>query len=268
MGALGQEAEYNAALLIAQQEDDCAGQLLEVSNEEELARVPQWHREHRQVRRPRRHAARSNYRRPSARRRGRATRSKERSTGEAAGSRMDAESGEVNQEDEQFEMARRVVRLTSAAAQDVATAPPAAPPQLVGELSVFRAAARRAAAVRPRPAGDLPRCARLHYGRRLRRLPRRVRVPRPVRDGGTTATAVTATAATGPAMAIAATDTRGLRLPAARLCRPPSLSRVPSAVHAARPRQPGFRWVAVPIGAPPRPSREPPPPPPEGPPRR
>ena len=35
----------------------------------------------------------------------------------------------------EFEVARRVVRLASAAARDVATAPPGAPPELVGELA-------------------------------------------------------------------------------------------------------------------------------------
>ena len=98
-------------------------------------------------------------------------------TGEAEGSLMGAEDGELNQEDEQFEAARRVVQLASAAARDVATAPPGAPPQLVGELSIIRAARTsrgrcsgapcgRSRRSRASTAGATPRSGRgYRYGR-------------------------------------------------------------------------------------------------------
>ena len=63
-----------------------------------------------------------------------------RALGTAASSLF--ELGEVSGEQGEFELARRVVQLTSAAAKNAVLAPPGAPPEAVGEISVFRAARR------------------------------------------------------------------------------------------------------------------------------
>lgn len=170
-----------------------------------------------------------------------------RRIGSAAGSlfEMEMEVGELNEEEQQFEVARRVVRLASAAAQDVAAAPTGAPPDLVGELSVFKAARRfaqplfrramRAVSPIARQLLTRPRGGYRGYGggyRRygLRRGPRRYWRGYP-RYGH----------------------------------RPRWPSDYPQAVEPGQepaaepppPPQPGYRWVAVPIGAP-APSASPP----------
>ena len=139
LSALGREAEYNQAPLSAEQEDEFAGQLLEVSNEEELARllggiVNTVGRAVQGV------SGAVNSPQGRAIINAVAPLAEAALTGEAEGSLMEAEEGELDQEGEQYEAARRVVQLASAAARDVATAPPGAPAQLVGELSVIRAA--------------------------------------------------------------------------------------------------------------------------------
>ena len=48
----------------------------------------------------------------------------------------------MSQEQDVFEAARRCVRLAATAAQNVAAAPPGAPPEVVGELGIFRAASQ------------------------------------------------------------------------------------------------------------------------------
>jgi hypothetical protein len=63
-----------------------------------------------------------------------------RALGTAASSMFEV--GEVSGEQAEYEMARRVVQLTSAAAKSAALAPPGAPPQAVGEMSIFRASRR------------------------------------------------------------------------------------------------------------------------------
>jgi len=64
--------------------------------------------------------------------------------GSAASSLFEAES---DQEQEQFEAARRFVQLASGAARNVAMAPVGAPPELVGELGVVHEAWHRASPV-------------------------------------------------------------------------------------------------------------------------
>ena len=63
-----------------------------------------------------------------------------RALGTAASSLF--EIGEVTGEQGEYEMARRVVQLTSAAARSAALAPPGVPPEAVGEISLFRASRR------------------------------------------------------------------------------------------------------------------------------
>ena len=178
--------------------------------------------------------------------------------GSAASSLFEMEMDEMNEEEQQFEVARRVVRLTSAAAQDVATAPPGAPPQLVGELAVIRAgrqlrptacsAAPSAPSRRSRAAttddataatGALAATGRYGGYRRLRRV---------AGSYGRYWGGYRAATATDPATG------------RARSRRDPHQSRTRHRnrhLGHRRPAQPGFRWVAVPIGAPP-PAAEPP----------
>jgi hypothetical protein len=253
-GLLGREAEYNTRPLTAEQEDRFAGRLLEVSDEEELARVlggivntvgravqgisgavnsPQGRAIIDAVG-PLADAA---------------------LRGEAAGSLMEAESGEVNQEAEQYEAARRVVQLASAAARDVATAPPGATPQLVGELAVIRAARHFARPLFRRALRVVSPFARRYYGQRYygRRIHRgywpgyRYRRPysrryygyrryRPRYGYGYPAYDYP------PAIA-------------------PPVTPEPAPEPPPGPPQPGYRWVAVPIGAPvppPEPAEPPP----------
>jgi hypothetical protein len=271
LGALGREAEYNAAPLTAEQEDEFTGRLLEVSNEEELGRVLGGivNAVGRAVQ-----GVRGAVNSPQGRAiiDAVAPLAEGALTGEATGSLMEAESGEVNQEDEQYEAARRVVQLASAAAHNVATAPPGAAPQLVGELSVIRAARHFARPLFRSALGAVSPFARRYYGRRYYGGYRRgYRYGRPYgrryygyrrygyrgyrpwyryRGYGYPASYGYPPPAMAPPMPEPAPE-------------PPPMPPGPPG-----PPQPGYRWVAVPIGAPTPPAEppEPPPPPPAAPP--
>ena len=190
-------------------------------------------------------------------------------TGEAAGSLMEAESGGVNQEDEQYEAARRVVQLASAAAHNVATAPPGAAPQLVGELSVIRAARHFAPPLFRSALRAVSPFARRHYGRRYYGGYRRgYRYGRPYgrRYYGYRRYGYRGY---GPRYRY-----RGYGYPGSYGYPPPAVpppmpepgpEPPPMPPGPPWPPQPGYRWVAVPIGAPPPPA-EPAEPPPTSPP--
>jgi hypothetical protein len=57
------------------------------------------------------------------------------------------QAGAIGHEQQAYEAARQAVRLTADAARNVATAPPGAPPEIVGELGLIRAASRFAPGV-------------------------------------------------------------------------------------------------------------------------
>jgi hypothetical protein len=84
--------------------------------------------------------------------------------GSAIGSLFEVPMGELSEEEQQFEVACRVVRLASAAAQDVAAAPPGAPPQLVGDVAVIRAARHHAPPLFRRALVELSPIARESMG--------------------------------------------------------------------------------------------------------
>ena len=256
------------APLTAEQEDEFTGRLIEVSNEEELARVLGGivNTVGRAVQ-----GVRGAVNSPQGRAiiDAVAPLAEAALTGEAAGSLMEAEAGEVNQEDEQYEAARRVVQLASAAARDVATAPPGAPPQLVGELSVIRAARHFARPLFRSALRAVSPFARRFYGRRYHGGFRRgYRYGRAVRRGVLRLPPLRL-----PRLRPRYRGYRGYPGPTAtrlRPCRRPARAGAGAAAHAAGPPQPGYRWVAVPIGAPAPPPEppEPPPPPPGRRPRR
>jgi hypothetical protein len=251
---LGKEAEVHEAALSPAQEAELASQLMEVSNEEELGRIlgnvintvgravqgvsgavnsPQGR-------------ALIDAVAPIA---------QAALTGESEAPLV-SEVGELDHEHDHFEVARRVVQLTSAAARDVATAPPDVPPQLAGELSLFRAARFFARPLFNRGLRVTSPLARRYWGRRYagfrgyrygypygRRYygygygPRRWWRGRPYGY---------------PVYAGAPGPVEPEPVSGPEPTPPP-------------PPQPGFRWVMVPIGAPapgPEPALAPPPPPP------
>ena len=89
-----------------------------------------------------------------------------RTLGSTASSLFETESAGLNPEQEQFEVARRFVRLASAAARDVAMAPADAPPELVGEFGIFRAARYLARPLFNRALRSISPFARRYYGGR------------------------------------------------------------------------------------------------------
>ena len=139
LGALGKEAEFNEAPLTPAQEAEFTERLLETADEAELARVIGGivNTVGRAVQ-----GVQGAVNSPQGRAiiDAVAPVAEAALEGEAAGEVLEIESGEIDQEAGQYEAAQRVVQLASAAARDVATAPPGAPPQVVGELSVIRAA--------------------------------------------------------------------------------------------------------------------------------
>jgi hypothetical protein len=187
MRVLGQEAEAGEAVLSPAQEAEYAARLLEVSSEEELGRVlggivntvgraVQGVRG--AVNSPQGRAF-INAVTPLARAAlpavGGAIGSAiapgvgtqiGRTLGSAASSLFETESAGLNPEQEQFEVARRFVRLASAAARDVAMAPAGAPPELVGESAIFRAARHFARPLYNRGLRSISPFARRYYGRR------------------------------------------------------------------------------------------------------
>ena len=86
--------------------------------------------------------------------------------GSAASNLFEMEVPGQSEAEQQFEVARRVVRLTSAAAADVASAPAGAPAELVGEFSLVRAASRLARPLFGRALRAISPVARGFYGRR------------------------------------------------------------------------------------------------------
>jgi uncharacterized protein (DUF697 family) len=160
-----------------------------------------------------------------------------RALGTAASSLFEMELGEMSGEQAEYELARRVVQLTSSAARTAALAPPVAPPQEQGQLAVWRASRRFAPGFYRRGVfGIRPYIGRRFgayrryggyggYGRPYRRY-YGGRVARPYRRyyGGSYY---------GPA----GSDVGPPEPPGG----PPPDS---------GPPPPGFRWVAVPIGAP------------------
>jgi hypothetical protein len=196
--------------------------------------------------------------------------------GGGVSSLLETESGGMEQED-QFETARKIVELTSAAAQEVAMAPPGAPPQLVGELGLIRAARFVAPRLFGRALRSISPLARRFYGRRYPGLRRPWGYGRPYgrygyrpRWGGGYRPYWRRYGYRRPYW-----RRYGYRFPGAPAFPapvgepppepPPEPVPGPALEPPPPPPQPGFRWVAVPIGAPP-PPEAPPPPPPPGPP--
>ncbi|MEU7790652.1 hypothetical protein [Amycolatopsis sp. NPDC049159] len=167
--------------------------------------------------------------------------------GTAAGSLFEGEAA-MTQEQEEFETARRIVRLASAAAQDVASAPDGGSPRLVGEFGVVRASRRFAPSLYRRALRRISPMARRYHGRRYRSFNRRYGSPYRRHPGyrgfgyrphyGHRGYGYPYPYPTGPEPE-----------PAPEPAQPPA------------PPRPGFRWVAVPIDAPdPTPAADPVPP--------
>ena len=242
-------------MLSPQQEAEMAGQLLEVNSEEELGRVLGGivNAVGRAVQ-----GVQNAARTPQ----GRAVINAVAPVVQAAmpgggdpGEIFETETGGMSQEQEIFETARQAVRLAASTAQHVAMAPPGAPAELVGELGLIRAAGRFARPFLGRAVRGIfgrPRIGfRVGFGRpgfRGRvprwipaRIPRWVRVRPPL----------------PPALRLPRTPLGlpGTAVPRLRLCRSGLRGRSAAAAEPAgppppEPPQPGFRWVAVPIGAP------------------
>ena len=200
-------------------------------------------------------------------------------TGLSPGEVFETETSGMSQEQEVFESARQAVRLTAAAAQNVASAPPGVPPEVVGELGIIRAASRLARPLFGRALRALSPLARRASGIRRHGGPRGgSRYGRPYRRsyGGYHGRSYWG-GYRGPRYG-------GYRYPYGYpppsgyvggppepMGPPPPAFPAPSA-EPPGPPQPGYRWVAVPIGAP-APSMAPPEPapsdqaaPPDGPP--
>jgi len=177
-----------------------------------------------------------------------------RTLGSAASSLFETESAGLNQEQEEFEVARRFVRLASAAARDVATAPADAPPELVGESAIFREARHHAPPLFNRALRSISPFARRYYGRRYHGFRGGYRYGRPYRRyyGGY-------------GRYRGGYRRYGYGYPAPYPFPQPAASAPepggePAAEPPPPPPQPGFRWVAVPIGAPAPPGVPPAPP--------
>jgi uncharacterized protein (DUF697 family) len=183
-----------------------------------------------------------------------------RALGSAASAMFEMEVGELSSEEAEYELARRVVQLTSAAARSAIQAPPDQHPQAVGEFSVFRAARRFApgfyrrglSGIRPyahRYGGGYRGGYRGGYGRRPYRYGgwygRQGRFGPYGRYGG---------GRYGP--------NYGGQPDAQAAAPAPDAGPAPE--EPPGPPRPGFRWVAVPIGG--QPPAEPPPPGAGGPP--
>jgi uncharacterized membrane protein YgcG len=254
-GVLGKESEANEAALSPTQEGQFAAQLMEVADEDELARILSGiiNSVGRAVQ-----GVRGAVSSPQGRALVQAITPVAQAAlaGEGGASLVQSEAGEIDQEQDQFEVARRVVQLASAAARDVATAPAGAPPQLVGELSVFRAARYFARPLFHRALRAISPLARRYWGRRHSgfRPGYRYGYRRPYGGryygygrrrwwGGRP---YGYPPYYGPSAAP-----------------PPEAEPAPAPEPPPPPPQPGYRWVAVPIGAPPPEPSAPPPPPPE-----
>jgi uncharacterized protein (DUF697 family) len=179
-----------------------------------------------------------------------------RTLGTAASSLFETESAGMDREQEQFEVARRVVQLTSAAARDVAMAPPGSPPDLVGEFGLIRAAASFARPLfRSALRAVSPIAGRFYgqryafrggYGSPYRRYGYGYRYG--PRGGG----------GYGYPRWGYRRGGGGYGYPYSQYAAPSPQPPGPEAPPEPPP-QPGYRWVRVPIGAP-TPTPEPPPP--------
>ena len=242
-------------MLSPQQEAEMAGQLLEVNSEEELGRVLGGivNAVGRAVQ-----GVQNAARTPQ----GRAVIDAVAPVVQAAmpgggdpGEIFETETGGMSQEQEIFETARQAVRLAASTAQHVAMAPPGAPAELVGELGLIRAAGRFARPFLGRAVRGIfgrPRIGfRVGFGRPGFRvgfrggyrpgLPRWVRVRSPLPP-----------ALRLPRTPAGVTGDRGTAATAMPVRATWKVRRRPSPPDRRRPEppQPGFRWVAVPIGAP------------------
>ena len=93
----------------------------------------------------------------------------------AAGSMFGLELEGLSYEDQEFEVAKQVVRLTGAAASNAGQAPPSAPPAQVAQTALTSAAQQfapgllRAATARPQATHQNGRCNHSNSGRWIRR---------------------------------------------------------------------------------------------------
>jgi hypothetical protein len=190
--------------------------------------------------------------------------------GGGASSLLETESGGMDQEQDQFETARKIVELTSAAAQEVAMAPPGAPPQLVGELGLIRAARFVAPRLFGRALRSISPLARRFYGRRYYGFRRPWGYGRPYGRYGYGARRYWGGGYRPYWRRYGYRPPYwrryGYRWPGAPAYPAPVGEPAPEPAPGPAPEppppppQPGFRWVAVPIGAPPPPEALPPPP--------
>jgi len=168
--------------------------------------------------------------------------------GTAASTLFETEMSGMTPEQEEFETARRFVRFASAAAQDVASAPPGAPAQMVGEFGAIRAARRFARPLFGRALRRVSPLARRFFGRRYGGF------RRGFRSGGFRRFPFR-----GPGFGLRPRFGYGFPAPVPEP--EPVPAPAPEPPGPPGPPQPGFRWVAVPIGAPDPVPAEPSPPP-------
>ena len=159
---LGREAAFHEAPLSPEQEDEFASRLMEVSSEDELGRVLGGivNTVGRAVQ-----GVGNAVSSPQGRALVNAVAPLAQAALTGGGALLEAEAGELGHEHGQYEAARRVVQLTSAAAREVATAPAGAHPELVGEFSLFRAARHFARPFFYRGLRAFSPYARRYYGR-------------------------------------------------------------------------------------------------------
>ncbi|GIE99846.1 hypothetical protein [Paractinoplanes rishiriensis] len=259
-GVLGGEAPDRAgeSVLSPQQEAEMARQLLEVNSEEELGRllggiVNVVGRAVQGVQ----NAART----PQGRAVVKAVTPVVQAAmagGDAPGEIFESEAGGMSQEQEIFETARQAVRLTASTAGHVAAAPPGVPAELAGELGLLRAAGR---------------LARPFVGRAINRIFGRPRFGfrpgfRPGFRGfrgyrhGRPYWGYRGRPYYGPRFG---RYRNGYAGPGYIEGAPPPPAE-PAGPPPPEPPQPGYRWVAVPIGAPAPAAAAPEPAPPGGPP--
>ncbi|MEV5961049.1 hypothetical protein AB0L70_04760 [Kribbella sp. NPDC051952] len=180
--------------------------------------------------------------------------------GAAASKLFESESSGMNPEQEEFDTARKFVRLAATAAQDVASAPPGAPAELVGELSIFRAARRVAPSLYRHGLRSISPLARHVFGRSYSRsrYPGR-RYGSPYRGGYRPGWRGYSHPGYGSRRYWPPRYRSSYGYPSAPYAGPgPEPMPEPPPSAPPGPPQPGFRWVAVPLG---QPDPTPPPPP-------
>lgn len=167
--------------------------------------------------------------------------------GTAASTLFETESPMMSEEEAEFETARQFVRLASGAAQNVACAPPGAPPRLVGELSLIQEFRRIPRFRRPIRRTIRPFARRFFGPRGFRRRGFRSGFRPGFRPG------FRRFPVRGPRFGLRPRFGFGVPVP---------VGEPEPAPEPPGPPAPGFRWVAVPIGAPdPVPAAAPEPPP-------